>query len=208
MQTLEKRTSTKLILLVASRLASFSLVAALWTTGCLGGTSLEKEAQQKYRRSGEKKIVQYSESVVSNAIVSWATTLTNGYKLYDNPTARRNPAFFKNDPAIIFLLDNDTNGITPWGPSSCLPGSNSLYWGRIIIWVRPAVEGHEVSVAIHGRYHVAGAAWNFHTFGIDRQKAVDLPACPEDERNILNQLDAIMSRSPIGQTPTPRPGRQ
>src|SRR6266853_1015731 len=115
----------------------FAIGTVLLITGCLGASSLEKEAQRKYRRLGESMIVQYSEIVVSNAIISWAEALTNGYALYDNVAARRNPAFFKDDPATIFLLSNDTNAIAPWGRSACLPPSNSGYWARVIIRVLP-----------------------------------------------------------------------
>src|SRR6476469_2031228 len=93
----------------------FVVAVGVGMTGCVSASSFEKEAQRKYRRVGESMVVPYSEIVVSEAIISWARALSNRYALYDNVAARRNPAFFKDDPATIFLLSNATNAIAPWG---------------------------------------------------------------------------------------------
>ncbi len=166
----------------------FVIAVGVWMTGCLGASSLEKEAQRRYSRRGESMTVLFSREVVSNAIVSWALTLTNGYVLYDNANARRIYTAFTNDLSNVFVLENKTNAIAPWGRSTCLPSDKSFYWAKVVIRVFPIAGSVRVSVAIHGRHDVRGLAWNIHTFEFDRQKDVDLPPCPQDERQVLDEI--------------------
>jgi len=94
----------------------------------------------------------------------------------------------KTDPATLFMLRNGTNAIGFWGKSACLPPKQSAYWADIIIRVTPVSNGSKISVAIHGRHFVQGLAWNFHTFGFYHEKAVDLLPCPQDERQVLDEI--------------------
>ena len=179
----------------------FIIAVGVWMTGCLGASSLEKEAQRKYGRRGESMTVLFSEDVVSNAVVSWARMLTNGYVLYDNAKSRHIYTVFTNDPSTVFVLENRTNAIAPWGRSACLPPDKSSYWAEVIIRVFPVTGGVRVSAAIHGRHDVRGLAWNIHTFEFDREKAVDLPACPQDERQVLNEIQSTLRKA--GETNPP-----
>jgi len=165
---------------------SASLVVLM--VGCVGASSLQKEAQKKYSRPGESIIVPYSKEVVSNAIVSWSTELTNHYPLFDETKSRLVYNVFTNDPSTIFVLDNEVNRFAPWGEYACLPASKSSYWATVIIRIASIGGGNRVSVAIHGRHDVRGLVWNIHTLGFEREKSIDIPPCPQDERQVLNQI--------------------
>jgi len=58
----------------------------------------------------------------------------------------------------------------------------------VIIRIASIGGGNRVSVAIHGRHDVRGLVWNIHTLGFEREKSIDIPPCPQDERQVLNQI--------------------
>lgn len=164
-------------------------------------SSADRQTTKKFSRWGESMTVPYSDIVVSNGIVAWAKTLTNGYVLYDNPTARRIFTVFTNDRSTLFVLENRTNAIAAWGRSICLPPDKASYWATVIIRVRTAAVGNQVSVAIHGRHFARGLAFNIHTYEFDHEKDVDLSPCLEDERAILSELKSTMHQ--VGETNPP-----
>jgi len=159
--------------------------------------SIDKQMVKKYHRIGDTKSVPDAIDVVSNGVVIWSRTLTNGYVLYDDRKSRLEKVILAYEPATLFMLRNGTNAIGFWGASACLPAKNSFYWADVIVRVLPVASGSRVSVAIHGRHFRPGLAWNFHTYGFDRQKEADLPACPQDEREILNQILSTIQRPEV-----------
>lgn len=166
----------------------------LVVSGCT--STADRQITKKFSRLGQSMTVPYSDTVVSNGIIAWSRTLTNGYVLYDNPTARRIFTVFTNDLATLFVLENRTNAIAPWGRSVCLPPDSASYWATVVIRVRSAdVSNQEVSVAIHGRHFVRGSAFNIHTYEFDSEKDVDLPPCPQDERAVLSELESSLRKA-------------
>ncbi len=190
---------------ILSKPGNLCALLLLLATSC--ASSADRQITKKFSRLGESVTVPYSDTVVSNGIMAWAKTLTNGYALYDNPTARRIFTVFTNDRSTLFVLENRTNAIAPWGQSACLPTDKASYWARVIIRVRPATVGNQVSVAIHGGHFVRGLAFNIHTYEFDHEKDVDLPPCPEDERAVLSELESTMRKAGEANPPDVPPKR-
>ena len=111
----------------------------LLATGC--ASSADRQIIKKFSRLGESVTVPYGEVAVSNAVASWARTLTNGYVLLDDRATRLKHMSLTNDSGILFSLRNGTNFIGGWGNSACLPPEKSSYWAEIIISVRPVTVG-------------------------------------------------------------------
>ena len=105
-------------------------VASLLTSGCAGvGTD------HKYQRLGAICVASNNIATVSNALVHWSGTLTNGYSLQSNEEIRRAyiESLFKDDPNILFMLENRKNPTAPWGVSACSKNDCGLYYATIII---------------------------------------------------------------------------
>jgi len=175
------------ILFTPSVLCSLLMV---WGTGCAG--SRDGRLNTPFSRLGESATVSNSRAAVTNAIVLWSRTLSNGYVLYGDNKARNYHTDLGTDPATLFLFRNRTNAIGSWEKSACLPPENSSYWANVIIRVLPVAEGSKISVAIHGRHFIRGLAWNFHNFTLDHEKEADLPPCGQDERKVLNEILATL----------------
>jgi hypothetical protein len=161
-------------------------------TGC--ASISDGQLIEKFNRTGESMTVPFSEQIISNAIVRWSQTLTNGYVLYDNFNTRLYHTSLTNDPANLFMLRNGTYAIGFWGNSACLPTGNTSYWADIIIRVIAIPEGSQISVAIHGNQFVHGIAWNFHTYGFEHEKTAELSPCPQDERQVLNEVATVLGQ--------------
>ena len=162
----------------------------VWGTGC--ASSRDGQLNTPFSRMGESATVSNSTVAITNAIVLWSRTVTNGYVLYGDNDTRLNDTGLKTDPATLFLVRNMASGIRFWGNSACLPPEKSAYWANVIIRVLPVSEGNKVSVAIHGRHFMRGLAWNFHNFTLDHEKVADLPPCAQDERKVLNEILATL----------------
>jgi hypothetical protein len=169
------------------------VVLLFCAAGC--ANSLDRQSIKQFSRIGESMKASYSTATISNAIASWTKTLTNGYLLYDNDETRRKNIYLNSDSATLLMLRNGTNAVGLWGKSDCLPPDKSAYWADIIIRVTPVSDKNQISVAIHGSHFVRGLAWNMHTFGFNREKAVDLPPCPQDERQVLNAIISTLENT-------------
>ncbi len=101
---------------------------------CSCASSSGKQTQNKYSRLGESLTTSYSNRAISNAIVSWAYTLTNGYVLYGDKDARLYHRDLISDKAILYELKSHISALEAlWGTSACLPSPNSKYSADIII---------------------------------------------------------------------------
>jgi hypothetical protein len=163
-----------------------SALLVLWSAGC--ASFMDSQLAKQFSRVGESETVTNSIGAVTNAIVSWSGTLTNGYVLYGDNDTRLYHTSLKPDPATLFMLRNGTNAIGVWGKSACLPPDKSSFFGDVIIRVLPVDGRNRVSVAIHASHLVRGLVWNFHTFGFEHEKIVELPPCPQDERQVLDEI--------------------
>ena len=169
--------------------ATFLLVA-----GC-SSAFYDKQLKGVYSRQGETMTTACPIDAVTNAVAAWAKTLTNGYALYGDKEARRNPALLADDPATLFIVDKGDDLLDQWGPSSCLPSPINYYSARIIIRVMPASEGTKISVAIHGSRLAKGSELNVHTFRLNDVKTVDVRPCPADERQVLKSIASELKRT-------------
>ena len=168
--------------------------SSLLLLGASCASVLDRQLIRQFSRVGESVTVSYSSEAITNAIVVWSRALTNGYVLYDDGGTRRNHVSLRADPATLFMLRHGTGATEVWGKSDCLPSKQASYWADIIIRVIPVVNGNKVSVAIHGRHLVRGLVWNLHTYGFERLKAVDLPPCSQDERQVLDEIQLTLRK--------------
>ena len=178
----------KHLALLATYMASFLLLSCM--TGCAGinmGIN-NKEYVKQFSRLGESVIIPDSRDAITNAIVLWSRTLTNGYVLYGDADTRLYHTDLKTDKATLFLLKNGIGSSEVWGKSACLPAGQSSYWAEIIIRVLPVSNSNNVSITICGTYAVPGLFWNFHAMGFDHEKVKLLPPCPQDERQVLDEI--------------------
>ncbi len=160
------------------------LGAMFGLTGCFESD----DGLKKYSRLGETITVPHSKEAVNRAVVIWASTLTNGYSLFDDSKARENYVVFRNDSATVFVLENEPGQFKPWGTSLCLTPPGQLFFGMVIIRLTPATDATQISVAIHARRVIPGKDWNVHTWRFDQEKIRSLPQCAEDEQQVLNSI--------------------
>jgi hypothetical protein len=179
-------------------LASYvvSCLLLLWITSCTGINN--REYVKQFSRVGESVIISDSRDAITNAIVLWSRTLTNGYVLYGDTDTRLYHTSLKTDPATFFMLRNGTNAAGIWGKSACLPPGKSSYWADIIIRVLPISNSNKVSVAICGLHSVPGLLWNFDTYSFEHEKIKLLPPCPQDERQVLDEILSTLRKKPLG----------
>lgn len=169
-----------------------SFLSLLCIASCAGINN--KEYIKQSSRVGESVVISNSIEAITNAIVSWSQTLTNGYVLYNDRETRLKNMTLTNDPATLFMLRNGTNAIGIWGKSACLPTEKSSYWADIIIRVLPISNSNKVSVAICARHAVPGLLWNFDTYSFEHERVKLLPPCPQDERQVLDEILSTLHR--------------
>lgn len=146
------------------------------------------------KRLGESQTVSYSEEAITNAIIAWSKTLTNGYTLHDSFDTRYALIGFENDPTTFFMLDSFAP-FKYWGESACLPSGNAQFYAIVIIRVFPVPTGNKIAVAIHGRHEVGGWELNIHTFGLIKGGEANTRPCRQDERQVLDQILSTLRKN-------------
>lgn len=166
--------------------------AALFVFGCANGGGYPN-----YRRLGETKVVSTDTIGLSNAVVAWSGSLTNGYSLLrDDEASRSFIGLLLNDPSYTyFMLMNKTNTVAPWGFSACDGSTPHPFFTVVVIRIHPVSNGTSLAVAMHSsRVTTKGIGFNIHT-GFERGGIIDLAPCPQDERAVLSELESTMRKA-------------
>jgi len=166
--------------------------ASLFVFGCANGGGY-----QNYRRLGETKVVSTDTVGLSNAVVAWSGSLTNGYSLLRDDEARRSfIGLLLNDPSYTyFMLMNKTNTVAPWGFSACDGSTPHPFFTVVVIRIHPAGNGTSLAVAMHSsRVATRGIGFNIHT-GFERGGIINLAPCPQDELEALRKIERFVSDS-------------
>src|SRR5436190_10977402 len=136
-----------------------------------------------YKRAGEYCVVSNNLTGVSNAIVHWGKTLTNGYSLLTDAESRHSyiGMLLINDPCLLFMLMEKKDRTSPWGVSAC---TKRPFFATIIIRIQASESGTRIATAVH-EFHVTNrVGFNVHT-GLQRGGTAALPPCSKDERAII-----------------------
>src|SRR5437773_4497190 len=145
--------------------------ASLFVLGCASGGGYHN-----YRRLGETKVVSTDTVGLSNVVVAWGGSLTNGYSLlYDDQARRSFIGLLLNDPSCTyFMLMNKTNTVAPWGFSACNGSKADPFFTVVVIRIHPASNGTSLAVAMHSsRVTTKRIGFNIHT-GFERGGIIDL----------------------------------
>jgi hypothetical protein len=172
-------------------------VSSIVAIGCasVGG-------DHNYRRLGETTLVSTSMVGVSNAVVRWAGTLTNGYSLLCDAEARHSYVglVFKDDPRVVFMLLNEKDSVAPWGRSACQKRGQGLFYATIIIRLQALNEGTKIAVAVHESQVTDRIGFNVHT-GFERGRNIDLAPCSADERAVISELELRLQQGGTANPP-------
>lgn len=163
--------------------------ASLFVFGCANGGDY-----QNYRRVGETKLVSTDTVSLSNAVVAWSGSLTNGYSLLRDDEARRSfIGLLLNDPSYTyFKLMNKTNTVAPWGLSACDSSAPPPFFTVVVTRIHPASNGTSLAAAMHSsRVSAKGIGFNIHT-GFERGGIIDLAPCPKDEQALIRQIEKFI----------------
>ena len=159
--------------------------ASVFVFGCANGGGY-----QNYRRLGETNVVAIDTVGLSNAVVAWGGSLTNGDSLLRDDEARRSfIGLLLNDPSYTyFMLKNKTNTVAPWGFSACKDSKADPFFTVVVIRIHPSSSGTSLTVAMHSsRVTTKRIGFNSHT-GFERGGIIDLAPCPQDELQVIKQI--------------------
>ncbi len=172
-----------------SNVALAARLLVLTSIVLLGCARWESFRVHNYRRAGENHSVTNSVFAVSNAVVQWAGSVTNGYSLLTDQESRHSfiGLLLKDEPGIVFMLLNPQETTAAWGFSECGKQGHGAYHAVIIIRIIIAKLGATISVAIHGSQVVDRMGFDVHT-GFSRGRIIDLLPCAQDELNLFHEI--------------------